>query len=70
MNISCYIVKKEVFERIRVICPASEGQAVLAEIHERGYRTIQSGAYTNKAMFPRCDDTRRLFIAERPKQSE
>lgn len=65
MGYAEHIKKRQVFERVEVIGPIDQGRAVLEELYEAGFRTIRSGVYTDKEMFPRCDDKRFLFIAER-----
>jgi hypothetical protein len=65
MAYSKYIRKREEIERIRVIVPKAAGSAVLSELHDDDWRVIRLGPYTNKAMFPKCDMTRSLFVAER-----
>lgn len=60
-----FIRKVQRLERIRVIVPRAEADRVLKELHEDGWRAIRSGPYTNRAMHPRADITRSLFIAER-----
>lgn len=65
MNISRYIRKQERFDRIRVIVPRAVYQQALDQLHAQGWITVRAGAYTNKRMFPKCDDSRMLFVMER-----
>lgn len=52
-------------QRIRVIVPFNKSQMVLAAIHADGFHTTFVGPYSNKKLFPKCDPTRSLFMAER-----
>lgn len=70
MGYAEHIKKRQVFERVELIGPMDQGRAVLNELYDAGFRTIRSGPYTDKEMFPRCDDKLFQFIAEREVQPE
>jgi hypothetical protein len=63
-----YVRKSETIERLRLVGPHEKSQAVMAGLYDAGYTLKQTGPYTSRAMFPKCDDKRFLFIAERVKE--
>lgn len=60
-----YIKERRLLERVRMVGPMSKSKEVMAALYDSGFRMVQTGPYTNKRMFPKCDDKRFLFIAER-----
>jgi hypothetical protein len=58
-------VERSTIERLKIIGPMERYRAVMDQLIQDGYRLIQSGGYSDHKMFPRYDDTRFLFIAER-----
>lgn len=60
-----FVSKEWTTERLRLIGPQSEAKRVMQELSDAGFTLTRTGSYTNQSMFPMCDDTRFLFIAER-----
>jgi hypothetical protein len=60
-----YTTKKEQLERRTLVGPMDDGKEVMAALHNCNWRIIRSGPYTDRKMFPACDDTRFQFIAEK-----
>jgi len=58
-------VSRETVERLTVVGPQSKGTEVLDVLWENGFRVMRSGPYTDRAMHPKVDVSRFLFIAER-----
>lgn len=60
-----YIQKATTHVHARLVGPYAEGVKVLEHLHADGWRVTRSGPYTNKALFPKLDMSRFLFLAER-----
>jgi hypothetical protein len=57
--------ERSTLERRTLVSPMEKGQETLNALHADGWRTVRSGPYTNKRMFPKVDINRFLFVAER-----
>lgn len=60
-----FITKREVKEHIEVVCPVEKHFRVLKALFEADYRVTRSGSYMDEKLWPRCDNSRSLFFAER-----
>lgn len=71
-EIERYTIERTVIERRVIVCPREVASAILQSLvdttgtaQDVGWRSIFSGPYTNRDMFPKCDMTRSKLILER-----
>jgi hypothetical protein len=60
-----YTTERVTLERRTLVGPMTESRSVLRALHDDGWHTTRSGAYTDRDIFPSVDVKRFLFIAER-----
>lgn len=59
------IETRQTFERVTVVGPMSECQIKMMSLHDKGFRVIRSGPYTDAEMHPQVDVTRYKLVGER-----
>lgn len=64
-DFEAFVMRREMVERLRLVGPTDDRQRVLLELYGNGFTVKFCGAYTQESMFPFCDDTRFLIVAER-----
>jgi hypothetical protein len=52
-------------ECVRVVGPMDRSKDVMEYLLHLGFKVIRNGAYTDSKLFPKCDPTRFLYVAER-----
>lgn len=52
-------------ERLTIVGPADKSIGIMNQLFKEGYRLTRSGPYTDRKIFPKCDVSRFLLIAER-----
>jgi hypothetical protein len=61
-----HLKRRTIIERIEIVGPVSERQAVFDSLPvEDGWSFKSGGPYTNKKMFPKCDTSRFRLTVER-----
>ena len=60
-----HVTERQNIQRITLIGPMSQGQAIMKALHDAGWRLTYSGPYSNRKMFPKVDMNQFHFIAER-----
>lgn len=60
---SKYIRKKATVERLRIVCPSEQRNAIIDALYEDGFRVKSQGPFPMGDMI--CDVSRQLLIAEK-----
>jgi hypothetical protein len=59
-----FAVKRERLERAEFVGPMEKRKEVIDALYDAGWHITRSGPYVDSDIWPQCDITRFLFIAE------
>lgn len=62
--------KTEMIERRTLVGPTEKSDDIHARLAQEGFRLIRSGPYCDKKIWPKCDVSRFMIVAERDANHE